>query len=403
MTAPASTAKRVALLVDGAGIDAATLSDLLEPRGFAPVVTVASLGELVLRMRQLPPALVIAPVDGAGRDLAFDELAFELRRHPGCAAIGTAPVKDADLVLAALRAGVTEFLVTPASDDELRAAVNRLLLLSANPTAQGMVFTLYSAKGGLGTSTIAASLAWELAHRNGKQGVALADFTTTGSGMRVMLNLNPLYDLGNIAAQTDRIDRDFVRSVMVPDPDGISVLAAAEEVDGADSLDVTTAGRLFDVLRREYAFTVVDTDHHFAEPTIAALDAADRIVLVTQLDVSALRSTQRSLGVLSRLGYPPDKILVLVNRRSERDRILLEDAEQVLRRPVTATLPNDYLACADAITSGTFVQRHAPNSPLVAAIGGLANTLTGITGSVPAAPRPRTDGAAKLFRLFGIR
>lgn len=400
-TAPA-TAARTALLVQSAGITDAQLNPILESRGVAPAIVVQTLDELVVRMRQQPPTLVILPVTGAGDDLAFDEVAFELRRQPGCAAIGTAPVKDADLVLTALRAGVAEFLVTPTSDDDLRAAVQRLLMLSSNPTAQGQIYTLYSAKGGLGTSTIAASLAWELAHRNGKQGVALADLTTTGSGMRVMLNLNPLYDLGNIASQTDRIDRDFVRSVMVPDPDGVSILAAAEELDAADTLDITTAGRLFDVLRREYPYTVVDTDHHFAEPTIAALDAADRIVLVTQLDVSALRSTQRSLGVLGRLGYPAEKIVVLINRRSDRDRILLEDAEQVLRRPVNVTLPNDYLACADAITTGTFVQRHAPTSPLVPAMTAMANVLTGIEITAAVPPVPRAE-SSKLLRLLGLR
>jgi pilus assembly protein CpaE len=398
-TAPAG--KRLALVVQSTGVSDTLLNDLLEPRGFAPVMLVGSVGELVTRMRQLQPAFVVTPVTGDSSDAAFNELAAELRRQPGCTAIGTAPVKDADLVLAALRAGVLEFLVTPATPEELRTSVARVLLLNSG-AAQGQIYTLYSAKGGLGTSTIAASLAWELAHRNGQQGVALVDFTTTGGGMRVMLNMNPLYDLGNIASQTDRIDRDFVRSVMVPNADGVSILPAAEEVDAADTLDITTAGRLFDVLRQDYAYTVVDTDHHFAEPTIAALDAADKIVLVTQLDVSALRSTQRTLGVLSRLGYPAEKIILLANRRSERDRIALEDAEQVLRRSVGISLPNDYLACADAITMGTFVQRHAPASPLVGAFATMANLLTGVEAtSRPAAP-PRPDGP-RLLRLFGLR
>jgi pilus assembly protein CpaE len=402
MLTPTILSPRLALMVSGAGLSDTLLNSILEPRGYAPIVVVPTIGDLVLRMRQHAPALIITPITGAGNDLAFDEVAFELRRHPACAAIGTAPVKDADLVLAALRAGVAEFLVTPASDDEVRASVSRLLQLTTNPTSQGQIFTLYSAKGGLGTSTIAASLAWELANRNGKQGVALADLTTTGGGMRVMLNINPLYDLGNIATQTDRIDRDFIRSVMVPDAEGVSILAAAEEVDAADTLNLATASRLFDVMRREYAFTVVDTDHHFAEPTIAALDAADRIILVTQLDVSALRSTQRSLGVLGRLGYASDKIVVLINRRSDRDRILLEDAEQVLRRSVGVTLPNDYLACADAITTGTFVQRHAPNSPLVSAFAAMADVLTGVQGNRAIPAVPRSEGS-KLLRLLGLR
>ena len=402
MVSPIPSGKRTALLVATADVSTNLLNEILEPRGFAPVAVVSTLAELAVRMRVLQPSIVIAPVESAGQRGDFDAITMELRRLPGCVVIGTSRTKDADIVLAAMRAGVLEFLVTPAEPAEVRATIGRVLQLTASPTAQGQVFTVYAAKGGLGTSTIAASLAWELARRNGKQGVALADFTTTGAGMRVMLNLNPLYDLGNIAAQTDRIDLDFVRSVMVTDPEGVAVLAAAEEVDAADSLDINTGGRLFDVLRQEYAYTVVDTDHHFAEPTLAALDAADRIILVTQLDVSALRSTQRTLGVLGRLGYPTDKLIVVANRRSDRDRIAVADAEQVLRRPVTLTLPNDYTSCSDAITTGAFVQRHAPTSSLVSAFSGLADHLTGV-GTAAGLVAGARDDRSRLFKLFGLR
>lgn len=395
--------KRQVLMVAGAGIPEELLDGILVPRGFAPVSTVVSLSELVARMRLMPPALVVVPVSGAGNGGEFAGFEMELRKHPGTAAIGTAPTKDADTVLAAMRAGVLEFLVVPPDADELRVAVSRVLTLSSGSSSPlGKVFTVYSAKGGLGTSTIAASLAWELAQRNGKQGVALADFTTTGAGVRVMLNLSPLYDLGNITARTDRIDRDLLRSVMVAHPEGVSVLAAAEEVDAAESLDTSTANRLFEVLRQELLYTVVDSDHHFADPTLAALDAADRIVLVTQLDVSALRSAQRTLGVFSRLGYGPEKVVVIANRRSDRDRISASDAEKVLGRPVDFRVPNDYAACADAITNGQFVQRYAPSSPLVASLNVVANKLVGAgstsNGSLNGQPAP-----SRLSKLFGRR
>jgi pilus assembly protein CpaE len=396
--------KRQVLMVAGAGVPEELLNGILVPRGFAPVTTVVSLSELVARMRLLPPALVVVPVSGAGNGGEFAGFEMELRKHPGTAAIGTAPTKDADTVLAAMRAGILEFLVVPPDADELRVAVSRVLALSSgNASPVGRVYTVYSAKGGLGTSTVAASLAWELANRNGKQGVALADFTTTGAGVRVMLNLSPLYDLGNITARTDRIDRDLLRSVMVAHPEGVSVLAAAEEVDAADALDTSTANRLFEVLRQEYLYTVVDSDHHFADPTLAALDAADRIVLVTQLDVSALRSAQRTLGVFSRLGYGPEKVVIVANRRSDRDRISVSDAEKVLGRPVDFRIPNDYAACADAITNGQFVQRYAPSSPLVASLHVIATKLGGGTGGQSNGSMNGQPAPSRLSKLFGRR
>jgi len=389
--------KRLAIVVTGAAGPEDLINQVLEPRGFAPVMMVSSLAELTTQLRSREPALVIVPVQNASESGDFSLFESELRRHPNTAAIGTSPTKDADTVLAAMRAGILEFLVNPIDAGEFTAATSRVLSNITMPSQSGQVFVVYSAKGGVGASTVAVSLAYSLAHTGGTRKTALVDFTTTGAGVRVMLNLSPMYDLGSIAARTDRLDRDFLRSVMVPHPDGVSVLAAAEELDAVDPLNIKSAGRLLELLRQEYAFTVVDVDHHFSDPTLAALDAADRILLVTQLEVSALRSAQRSLGVFMRLGYPPEKVVIVVNRRSDRDHISVADAERVLGRAIEHRLPNEYVACSDAIMLGKFVQKQAPTSPLVSAFGMMASLLTGSSNGAES-----TNGAQSgLSRFFG--
>jgi pilus assembly protein CpaE len=230
--------------------------------------------------------------------------------------------------------------------------------------------------------------------------VALVDFTTTGAGVRVMLDLAPVYDLGSIANRTTALDREFVRSCMVSHPAGVDVLVAAEELDATEPLGAETATRVLEVLRQQFDHVVVDVDHHFAEQTIAALDVADRILLVTQLDISALRSAQRTLGVFTRLGYARDKVALVANRRTDRDRIALEDAERVLGRAIDVSVPNDYASCADAITFGRFVQEHAPTSPMVEGVAALVRTLTGDAAPTPLEARP---GGSRLARLFARR
>ena len=388
--------QRVVIAVSGASAPETVINDALRPLGFAPVVMVATIVDVTVMLRSKPAHLVVVPVDSAPADLAA--FAAELRRHAGVSAIGTAPVKDADKVLSAMRSGITEFLVSPLSPTELAAAASRLLVSAAPVTSLGRVFTVYSAKGGLGTSTVAVSIAWSLAQLNPAASVALVDFTTTGAGVRVMLNVQPLYDLGSIASHPDRIDAEYLRSVMFDHEERVSVLAAAEELDAADPLDSGSAARLIEVLRREYAFIVIDTDHHFADQTIAALDAAHRILLVTHLDISALRSTQRSLGIFARLGYPAERIEVVANRRSERDRISLPDAAKVLGRPIVHRLPNDYEACSSAITSGQFVQRYAASSPFSIAVKQMAGSLCGVATNGNGV----RDGS-RFSRFFGRR
>jgi Flp pilus assembly CpaE family ATPase len=104
--------------------------------------------------------------------------------------------------------------------------------------------------------------------------------------------------------------------------------------------------------------------------------------------------------MFGRLGYPDVKVLVVLNRRSDRDRIVLADAEAVLHRPVNFTLPNDYENCVEAMTLGQFVQRYAPSGGVSTGVRHLASGLTaGVTGGAPPAPA----GGSRLARLLGLR
>lgn len=401
VTPVSGVSRRLALVVHGTGAPDDLLNELLSVRGFGPVVVVASLLEVTAQLRSRAPALVIVPVPPGGAGSEFASFQQELRRHPSTAVIGTSPTKDADTVLAAMRAGISEFLVSPLDRLELEGALTRVLNLGTAGQPSGQLFTVYSAKGGLGTSTLALSLAWALAHLPSRPSVALADFSTTGAGVRVMLDLKPLYDLGSVAARADRLDREFLRSVMVTHESGVHVLAAADALDAGDPMSVDTAARLLELLRQEHTYVVVDTDHHFGDQTIAALDAADRVLLLTQLDVSALRSTQRTLGVFARLGYPETKVNVVVNRQSDRDAVPASDAERVIGRRIDYRLPNDYAHCADAITYGRFLQEQAPaTAPVVTAVARMAATLTGNPDAAAGERNGRSPGS-RLSRLFG--
>jgi pilus assembly protein CpaE len=114
-----------------------------------------------------------------------------------------------------------------------------------------------------------------------------------------------------------------------------------------------------------------------SDRTLAAFDAADRIVFVTQLTVPALRSTKRSLELCERLGYPGSKCFVLVNRFNSGDAVTLSDAKDVLGREVFWKIPNDYRAFNNALTRGRPVTDLDAASPLAKSFLQLAAKLGG--------------------------
>lgn len=398
------TSGRVAVAVAAPGVAKDLLNDVLGPRGFSPVIMVDSINDLVKALRVQAPDLVFVPVPPGGASVEFSLFEAELRRHQGVMAVGIAGAKEADTVLAAMRAGILEFLVSPLDATELIGVVQRLMATVASTTQLGSIVAVYSAKGGLGSSSLAAALAWAFAQRATAADIALVDFTTTGAGLRILLDMNPAYDVGSIASRTGELDREFLSSCMAQHPSGISVLAASEELEAAESLSSATAGRVLELLRQAFKYTVVDTDHAFTEQSLATLDVADRIVLVTHGDVASVRSTQRSLALFARLGYASDKIVVVLARRADTDRISRRDIARVIGRPVDAVIPEDRALFLDAVTYGEFPQQRAPGHPVSEAVDALATSvISGGTGESGSAADDSAGGGgrSRLARLFG--
>jgi pilus assembly protein CpaE len=128
--------------------------------------------------------------------------------------IGTAPKADPDLILRGMRSGVQEFLVAPPDANDLAGALDRLVRRTTKETQRGLVVAVYSGKGGLGTTSVAINLAYGFAKNHADRRVALADFVMGGGDVRVLLNLKPAYDVGDLAVKMDRVDEELLFSVL---------------------------------------------------------------------------------------------------------------------------------------------------------------------------------------------
>jgi pilus assembly protein CpaE len=296
---------------------------------------------------------------------------------------------------------VHEFLVSPPSADDLAGAVERLLRRVRVDSGKRLTVAVYSAKGGLGTTTIAVNLAFAFAARDTHQRVALADFVVSGGDAGMMLDLRPSYDIGDLALKLDRIDGSLLESILSQAPGRVSVLPASERPETLETVDGAAAATILKELRGHYPVTVVDCEHHPSDRMLAALDAADRVVLVTQLNVAAMRSAQRTLALCRRLGYPDEKLLIVANRTHATDLVSAADAAKVLERELFFRLPNDYEVCTAALTRGLPVVKHEPNSSLARAFGTLAAKIGGDESDTEI--ENRTNGQKpRLSRLFGI-
>jgi pilus assembly protein CpaE len=388
---------RKAIIVAGAAGPESDANTVLQRFGFARAVSVANLSALLSAVRNEHFELVIVPLQDMGA-VELATLEREIVRGGNSMVIGTAPQADPALIVQAMRSGMQEFLVFPPNAQDFSAAVDRLLRRGRMEVEQGTTIAVYSAKGGLGTTSIAVNLAFGLADANPNGRVALADLVVHGGDLRVMLNLAPAYDVGDLVARVNRIDADLLTSILTPAPGGVWVLPSSDRPEIAEMVDAATASTLIAELRKHFAYTVLDCEHYLTDRTLAALDAADRIVLVTQLNVAALRGTQRTISLCQRLGYGDEKLAVVVNRHQSSEVLTPSDASTLLNLPIFHLLPNDFRTADGAMGKGIPVARYDKSTRLAQSYGSLVNKLTGVAGANGKA----RDASSRLRSIFSI-
>jgi pilus assembly protein CpaE len=275
--------------------------------------------------------------------------------HPDCAIFLSTEIFDPDTLLRALRAGAQEVLRRPLDRGALREAVERVQRQLARKSGSGAsrgVITVFSNKGGCGVSTIAANLAISLKRLSGRE-VALADLDVHSGDAAFMLGLHPARSLGDVLA-APKIDSASVHDVLSKHESGVFVLSQPEQLDEVDAITATQVGSIIEILSATFDLVVVDCPHVFNELTLEVFDRSSTIVLVCEPSIPSVRAARRSLEIFHKLNFmvSPDRVRLVMNRRSDQSAIALPQVEETLGMKVFGTVTNDYAAVSMAINVG---------------------------------------------------
>jgi len=130
---------------------------------------------------------------------------------------------------------------------------------------------------------------------------------------------------------------------------------------------------------RFYDYIVVDAGGPLNEISVTLMDATDRILLVTTPDLASLHDTSRFLQLSRSLGYPADKILMILNKAGAEGGVKLHDIESVLHNQVYHQISNDPANVLRSINRGVPYLVQYPRSNASKSIQQLARNLTSIS------------------------
>jgi pilus assembly protein CpaE len=275
--------------------------------------------------------------------------------NPDLVLVVGGPALSAEGLLAVMRAGASEYLPRPFSQDEAQEAFQRVqrkakAKSSGRPEVLGKITAVFSAKGGTGVTTVATNLAVALRILTDKK-VLLLDLAPALGTAAIAMGVQPRYNFIDVIQNFHRLDEDLFFSFLEVDDSGVHVLASPPSRFGLDMPVDEEVRRLLELCRQFFDFVVVDGGSVLSailEPLLQESD--DRLMVVTP-DLPTLRNLKRALDLHGRTNGKSSPSLVL-NQYKEGMGLTSKDVEEGLGHRIALVLEKDDLRVIESINVG---------------------------------------------------
>ncbi|MFQ6172843.1 CpaE family protein [Oryzobacter sp. R7] len=281
---------------------------------------------------------------------------------------------DVTTLSQALRSGMREVVTaedTTALADALRRSrdlTSRLLGHAAGGSGgpEGHIVTVFSAKGGVGKTTLSTNVATYLASVGHK--TLLLDLDLSFGDVAISLQLIPTKSVFDAVAMSGHLDDQGLRSLVTThEASGLDVMCAPNDPGDADRIPVNVVTEILKVARQHYEYVIVDTPPSFTEHVLAACDISSALVLIATLDIPAVKNLRVALDTLDMLGSPKDARIIVLNRADTKVGLRPDDVVTAIKTPIAVNIPNSMTVPA-SVNRGVPIVADDPKGPVSAAI-----------------------------------
>ncbi len=202
------------------------------------------------------------------------------------------------------------------------------------------IVTITSGKGGVGKTTTVANLAVALADNGQKVACIDGDIGLRNLDVVMGLENRIVYDLVDVIEGRCRLRQAMIRDKRMPE---LYLIPAAQTRDKS-AVSPSDMIRLCDELRSEVDWILIDSPAGIERGFKNAIAAADRVLIVTNPEISAVRDADRVVGILEaeEKGTPA----LIINRLNlamvkRHDMLSAEDVLDLLSIDLIGIVPED--------------------------------------------------------------
>lgn len=220
----------------------------------------------------------------------------------------------------------------------------------------GKIVLIFSAKGGCGKTTLSVNLAQALA-ADPSTNVCLVDFDLQFGDVAVALHAEPKRNISNIL-HSSHLDQMALRSVLYSKEKNLDLLLAPNNPADVEIIRPELATTILNNLKQMYDYIVIDSPPAFTDVILKAFDMSDTCVLLTTLDMPAIKNLRLSMQTLRSLGFPDDLTRVVVNRSDSKAGLTVNDVEDAIGGRVFARIPSSIDVPATTNKGLTIVKKY---------------------------------------------
>lgn len=262
------------------------------------------------------------------------------------------PHNDVALYRELTRRGVHEYLPVPVDPRHLTEAVASVCT-DNGPANQGRVISFIGASGGVGSSTVANNVAWQLGRIYDKE-VTLVDLDFAFGTVGLDFNLESPQTSAQALAQADRLDNQMLERFLARYNSNLTLLTGPGDCHAPADIDIAALDPLVTTLRRNASWVVLDLPHYWGGWVRHALDLSDEIVMTAVPTLASLRNAKSLAETLNAARKNDAPVRIVLNRlgSSAKTEIPLKDFAGTLGGKPTVTVAHDAASFARAASQG---------------------------------------------------
>jgi len=294
-------------------------------------------------LQETPTDLLVVACEGySDRVLFLIEGAVKQRGDLPVVVLVTGPPDG--FVRRVFEVGADDILSLPSEPEDVAFALQKAMARKqgegiATGIALSPMIVVLGPKGGTGKTVTTANLAASLAGHGKK--VTIVDLDLQFGDVGLALGLTPEKTIYDLAKAGGSLDSDKIEAFLAKHESGARVLMAPTRPDHAGAIRTEFLREVYAALRSSNDYVLVDTPPGFTPEVIASIDSSSSVVVVGTLDSLSLKNTKLGLDTLELMGYPRDRIQLVLNRADSRVGITQDDVRSIIGRDPDVLVPSD--------------------------------------------------------------